>query len=711
MDLGLSSNVLSFPALPPEAPLPMPTQSLREKPVGVRRPASSPSGVGLRRLLVVGGAAVLSAIATYEMYLVLGGSGFTTLAVFMLLLFVALFGWIALSFTNALAGFVSVLAGGGSRLLSSKATLPTTRTALLMPTYNESLPRVMAGLLAIDESLRAAGASDVFDFFILSDTTDPEIWIAEEAAFLTLREHAGGHGRIFYRHRKQNVARKAGNIADWVQRWGGDYPQFLILDADSVMTADALLRLVVAMERHPDVGLIQTLPIITAATTLLARLQQFAGRVYGPLIAHGLAWWHGAEGNYWGHNALIRTRAFAEQAGLPVLQGPSPFSGHILSHDFVEAALIRRGGWAVHMVPGLAGSYETAPPSLIELTVRDRRWCQGNLQHAAVLRTRGLAWISRLHLLTGIGSYITAPLWVLFLLTGILIALQARFVPYNYFPGGKSLFPTWPVIDPVRAMWMFIGTMAVLLAPKLLAAIAVLLRASERRGHGGAARLLMSVVAETVLTGLIAPVMMLSQSGAVCGVLLGRDSGWQPQRRDDGSVPMKELARRYRHHTVLGLLLGGGAWIVSPYLALWMTPVVLGLLLAIPLAAITGQRRVGRALRRIGLLCTPEETALPGVLARATELARQLEQSHDADFDVLGRLLDDPNLLAAHVAMLPPPRRPRIDPIDATLLVARTKLNEAKSLKEVWGGLTRAERLAVLTDEPALERLIALRLA
>jgi membrane glycosyltransferase len=475
------------------------------------------------------------------------------------------------------------------------------------------------------------------------------------------------------------------------------------------MTADALLRLVAAMERHPDVGLIQTLPIITAATTLLARLQQFASRVYGPLIAHGLAWWHGAEGNYWGHNALIRTRAFAEQAGLPVLQGPSPFGGHILSHDFVEAALIRRGGWAVHMVPGLVGSYETGPPSLIELTVRDRRWCQGNLQHAAVLTARGLAWTSRLHLLTGIGSYITAPLWVLFLLTGILIALQARFVPYNYFPGGKSLFPTWPVIDPVRAMWMFIGTMAVLLAPKLLAAIAVLLRASERRGHGGAARLLMSVAAETVLTGLIAPVMMLSQSGAVCGVLLGRDSGWQPQRRDDGSVPIRELARRYRHHTVLGLLLGSGAWTVSLYLALWMIPVVLGLVLAIPLAVVTGQRRVGRALRRIGLFCTPEETAPPGVLARATELARQLE--HDANSDVLAHLLDDPNLLAVHVAMLPPPRRPRTDPIDATLLVARTKLNEARSLKEVWGGLTRAERLAVLTDEPALERLVALKLA
>ncbi len=709
MDLGLSSNVLSFPPLPPEVPLSMPTQSLREKPMGCRRPASSPSGIGLRRFLVVGGAVVLSAIATYEMYLVLAGSGFTTLAAFMLLLFVALFSWIALSFTSSLAGFVSVLVGGGRRLLSSEANLPTTRTALLMPTYNESPARVMGGLQAIEESLRAAGASDPFDLFILSDTTDPEIWIAEEAAFLSLRERTGGHHRIFYRHRKQNVARKAGNIADWVRRWGGRYPQFLILDADSVMTADALLRLVVAMERHPDVGLIQTLPIITAGTTLLARLQQFASRVYGPLIAHGLAWWHGAEGNYWGHNALIRTRAFAEQAGLPVLQGPTPFGGHILSHDFVEAALIRRGGWAAHMVPGLPGSYETGPPSLIELTVRDRRWCQGNLQHAAVLPARGLAWISRLHLLTGIGSYITAPLWVLFLLTGILIALQARFVPYNYFPGGKSLFPTWPVIDPVRAMWMFIGTMAVLLAPKLLAAIAVLVRASERRGHGGAARLLMSVATETILTGLIAPVMMLSQSGAVCGVLLGRDSGWQPQRRDDGSVPIGELARRYKHHTVLGLLLGSGAWTVSPYLALWMTPVVVGLVLAIPVAAVTGQRRIGLALRKIGLLCTPEETTPPSVLVRATELGCQLEQ--DKDSDVLARLLDDPNLLAAHVAMLPPPRRPRIDPIDATLLVARTKLNEARSLKEVWGELTRLERLVVLTDQPALERLVALRLA
>ncbi len=156
------------------------------------------------------------------------------------------------------------------------------------------------------------------------------------------------------------------------------------------MTGETLVRLVGAMERHPDVGLIQTLPIITGATTLFARMQQFAGRVYGPLIAHGIAWWHGAEGNYWGHNALIRTRAFAEQAGLPELAGRKPFGGPIMSHDFVEAALMRRGGWAMHMVPGVRGSYEEVPPTLTDLAVRDRRWCQGNLQHAAVLPTRGL---------------------------------------------------------------------------------------------------------------------------------------------------------------------------------------------------------------------------------------------------------------------------------------------------------------------------------
>ena len=272
----------------------------------------------LRRFVVIGGAVALTIAGAHEMYLVFAVNGVTPLAIFILALFLALFAWIALSFTSGLAGFCSMLAGGGCRLgTGPDAPLPrlASKTALLMPTYNEQPVRVMAGLQAIWESLRETGAAEAFDLFILSDTTDAAIWIAEEAGFLALRERTGGQAQIFYRRRPRNVARKSGNIADWVTRFGGAYAQFLILDADSLMTGETLVRLAGAMEAHPDVGLIQTLPIITGATTLFARVQQFAGRVYGPLIAHGIAWWHGAEGNYWGHNAIIRTRAFAEQAG------------------------------------------------------------------------------------------------------------------------------------------------------------------------------------------------------------------------------------------------------------------------------------------------------------------------------------------------------------------------------------------------------------
>jgi membrane glycosyltransferase len=699
----------TFRPLPAEAPLAMPTQSLRHAQKRVRRVGSSPRAVGLRRFLVIGGAVVMTAFGAREMYRVLAVNGATPLAIFMLALFVALFAWIALSFTSAIAGFVSIVGGGGRRLLAPGA-LPSSRTALLMPTYNESPARIMAGLEAIDEALRNQQASDFFDIFILSDTTSPEAWIQEEKAFLDLRERTDGAGRIFYRHRARNTARKAGNIAEWVGRFGGAYPQFLILDADSVMRGDTLVALVRAMEAHPGVGLIQTLPIITGGTTLFARMQQFAGRVYGPVIAHGIAWWHGAESNYWGHNALIRTHAFAEQAGLPELPGRKPFGGHIMSHDFIEAALMRRGGWAIHMMPGLEGSYEESPPSLMDLAIRDRRWCQGNLQHMAVLPARGLNWISRMHLMTGIGSYITAPLWLLFLLSGVLIALQARFIPPDYFPStGKALFPQWPVIDPVRAMWVFIGTMGLLLVPKLLGMITVIIHRDLRRGCGGFLGLIASLVLETLIAGLMAPVVMLTQSIDVGAILLGRDSGWNAQRRDDGKIPLREIIRLYRRHTILGVLLGIGAWAVSPYLALWMLPVVLGLALAVPLASLTGRRSLGVALRRIGLLRIPEEGHPPEVLRRAAALYR--EATAESSVDCVSTLLLDPPLLAAHRQMLPPGRRPGIDPLNVPLLTGSAKLAEADRLERVWTTLNAAEKAAVLSNELALDRLVELRRA
>jgi membrane glycosyltransferase len=699
----------AVPALPPEAPLAMPVQSLKAKPTASKTATvTRPRGTLLRRAFVMLGATALTAEGVHEMYLVLGGAGLTVLQFVILALFVALFAWIALAFCSALLGFVSLLARGGLGLgIDPYGPLPTltARTALLMPTYNENPARVMAALEAIHGALVAAGRSAHFDIFILSDTTDPDIWIAEEGAFLALRERTGAAKQIFYRHRARNHHRKAGNIGDWVSRFGASYPQMLILDADSVMTADAIVRLAGAMEHHPTVGLIQTLPVIVNGSTLFARMQQFAGRVYGPLIAHGIAAWHGSEGNYWGHNAMIRTAAFAAQAGLPELRGRKPFGGHVMSHDFIEAALMRRGGWAIHMVPGLHGSYEESPPALPDLSARDRRWCQGNLQHAAILPARGLHWISRMHLLMGIGSYITAPLWLLFLIAGILISLQARFVQPSYFPTGRSLFPIWPSVDPVRSMWVFVGTMGVLLAPKLMSFVALLFNGPERRGCGGAVRAFVSMLIETLIAGLLAPVTMLIQSGDVVNILRGRDGGWQAQRRDDGSLPIGDIVRRYWRISAFGLVLAAAAWSISTALALWMSPVVIGLALAIPLVMMTGSRRLGLWLRRVGLLLIPEELAPPAEVAQAGERYRALDAIAPAD---VNSLTTDPQLRAAHLAMLPPPRRPRLDPFDPVLVIGLAKLDEAETLRAGLASLTRAERLAVFGDARGVARLAAL---
>jgi len=686
----------AFRALPDEAPLAMSAQPLHAHGAHVR-PASSPGHMAARRALVLGGAVAVTAVAADQMYLVLGVGGLTLLESVILALFVVLFAWIALALVSSLCGFISLVAGGGRQLDPEGSPLPTLtgRTALLMPCYNEQPARVAAALQVIHGDLARLGALPAFDLFILSDTTDPDIWIAEEAAFLALRDRTGNDGRIFYRRRAENTERKAGNIAEWVRRFGGGYVHFLILDADSVMMGETIVRLASILERNPGIGLVQTLPVIVGGETLFARMQQFAGRVYGPMIAHGIAWWHGAEGNYWGHNAMIRTLAFAAHAGLPTLHGRKPFGGHIMSHDFVEAALLRRGGWAVHMEPGLPGSYEESPPSLADIAVRDRRWCQGNLQHIGVILARGLHPISRLHLAMGIGSYVTAPLWLLFLVTGILISLQARFVLPDYFPAGPSLFPLWPAVDPVRSKWVFIGTMGVLLGPKLLAYLALMLHARNRRAFGGAVRTLVGVLVETVLAGLIAPVAMLTQSGAVVSILAGRDGGWQPQQRDDGAIPLAQTARQYRAHTITGLLLAVASYLVSPSLLLWMSPVVLGLALAIPMAAWTAGRGPGQVLRRAGLLRTPEEQAPPAVLVEAERLQTELQT---AECPAFRHLISSPRLLQAHLAMLPPSRS-RGAPFNPALLMGLAKLEETPTLDTATATLTRQEAAAVLADQ------------
>ena len=686
--------------LPRDTPTAMTAQPLRGSgphPLGFQAAAMWP-----RRGFILAGTAIMTAAGCDEMYDVLQVGGVTLLEWLVLGLFVLLFAWVAFSFMSAIAGFAVLLLRRKDALGIDPTAAPPalqSRVAMLLPTYNEDPYRVLARLRAIYESVEDTGREAHFDWFVLSDSTDPAIWIAEEKAFLQLRAEIGS-GHLFYRHRPQNTARKSGNIEDWVKRFGTAYESMLILDADSLMSGDTIVRLAGAMEQHPLVGLIQTLPIVVNARTRFARLQQFAGRLYGPLIAAGITWWHGPEGNYWGHNAIIRVRAFAENAGLPELSGRKPFGGHILSHDFVEAALLRRGGWEVRMAPTLGGSYEECPPTLLDFAIRDRRWCQGNLQHAALLTARGLHWISRLHFLSGIGSYLTAPLWLMFLLFGILISLQAQFVRPEYFPKGFSLFPQWPAQDPVLAAWVFVATMGLLIIPKLLAYLLLLTQSETRKRFGGGVSVLAGLIAETLVSGLTAPVMMIFQSSAVAEILLGRDAGWQVQRRDDGAVSLSDTMRNYAVPSLVGLAMAGSAYAVSLPLLLWMMPVILGLLLAVPIAMLSsraGTKPTGRLFR------TPEETAAPPVLARANQLAKAAQ----AISCPLRELRDDPILRAAHLKNLSGTQPRRRGEIDPRLAIARAKIEDAISFDEAVGFLDRGETFAVLNSPGLLNALLS----
>ena len=701
------SSILSTPAMPTESHLDMPTQSLSRFNRRGRRGWSNPihrSTPWLARIVVFGLALILLAYGTEEMYRVVNIGVVTLLEWILVALFVANFSWIALAFSSSIVGFVWLLFFAPKPL-----PMPTAlagKTAVVMPIYNEAPSRIFGALQAMCEDVAATGLGAHFDYFFLSDTTDPDVWVAEERALVALRDRLRNKATVYYRHRPKNLNRKAGNIADFVTRWGGAYPHMVVLDADSLMTAHSIVNLAAAMEADPDAGIIQTLPLIINRNTLFARLQQFAARIHGPVIAAGLAVWMGRDGNYWGHNAIIRTRAFADHCGLPHLRGKPPLGGHILSHDFVEAALIRRAGWAVTMLPVLGGSFEESPPSLIDLAARDRRWCQGNLQHVRVLGARGFHMASRQHFITGIMGYIASPLWMAQLLVGIVLVLQATYIRPEYFTQDFSLFPAWPRFDAQRALDLFGVTMAVLLAPKLFGLLIALFQPATRKGSGGAIALVLSTIVEIVMSSLLAPIMMVIQSGSVMQILLGRDTGWSPQRRDDGSIPLADIVRRHRSHTALGFVTLVAGLLISPSLVAWMSPTIAGLILAILFSWASGQRSIGLFLKRLGLLRTPEETTPPPIAVRANTLARELAQAGYDGTDGISALHASHELRLLHEAFLPtaePRRRGRLDP-DAVM--AGAKLADAETVEEAGTWLNRKERTAVLND-PALIRRVA----
>jgi membrane glycosyltransferase len=625
-----------------------------------------------RRLLFFGLTFLTSLSASALMADILRTNGFTPWEKASLIVFFVLVTWITGAFWTAVAGFVVQLIGRDRAVIHSsegEGRPLKGRTAVIMPIYNEDTTRVFAGLDVIWSSLKVRPEQAAFDLFVLSDTRKPEIGAAEEVAWARLVERHNAQGRIFYRRRKENLQRKAGNIADFVRSWGGAYDYAIVLDADSIMSGHALVTLAQMMDVHPEAGIIQALPTPAGRETLFARLIQFAARLNSLMLASGLAFWQLGEGNYWGHNAILRLRQFAAYCDLPRLPGKPPLGGEILSHDFVEAAFMRRAGFKVWLLTDLGGSFEEVPSNVVDFAARDRRWAQGNLQHLGLLPTRGLHWLSRLHLITGVLSYATSPLWLAALLLSSIVVCLDAINGYQYFsPGSYSLFPTWPQYRDNEIVILLAGTIAVLLMPKILGATLALLKGNLRRSFGGGLRLLVSLVVEQLFSTLLAPSMMLFQTSFVVTTLAGHPVTWNAQDRGDRGISFLEALSRHKWHLLIALAWGGVLLAIAPHRYIWwMSPILGGLLLSVPLTMLTSLTSAGVWMRKRGLLLTPEETEPPPELAGLEHLMANGGIMAGAD-EGQGKLSEQANTIrVAPPAQSVPEREPL--PMEASVLV------------------------------------------
>ncbi len=574
------------PMLPPEAPLDMPEQRLHGPSPASIEVVTQPHGLLVKRLLLITLTAVLALAASTQLRMALARAGLDPLDLLLLVLFLPLFAWISFGFVNSAIGFLQLMSGEhpGFTAIPSPAQSLRHRVAVLMPVYNEDVDATFARVRVMAQSIAAAGGAPWIDFFVLSDSS-AENGRREEAAWSELARRAPIP--VYYRRRERNTARKPGNIAEWVRRFGAAYACMLVLDADSLMSGEAIVGMASIMELRPSVGLLQTVPMITHARTLYQRWMQFASEAYGPIATAGLLWWSGSEANYWGHNAIVRTRAFAQSCGLPELAGKPPFGGHIQSHDMVESALLRRRGWAVHMVM-IDGSYEEFPPTVVDHAMRDRRWMQGNVQHLRLLDISGLHWASRLHLVIGASAYLTSPGWLLLLLTSATQVCLAHDV------GLAGM--TSPGV-----LWL---TILLLFGPKLMATIWLLSSAERRRGFGGATGVLRSVALDVPLAVLMAPVTMVTQTKALAAMALGIPSGWPAQVRQARRIPVRAIVASLREHLALGIGFASIAF-VNPTMALWFLPITLGLLTAPWLISLTSSESLGQCALAGGFFRAP----------------------------------------------------------------------------------------------------------
>lgn len=647
-------------------------------------------------------------IASSYMAALLPRRGGNALEIALVICFAVLFAWISIGFWAAMMGFFTLVRRHDRFDISHVCKQeqceidPDARVAVVMPIYNEQVDRVLAGLRTTYRSLERTGRLGFFDFFILSDTTDPDTIIDEEAGWFHVHQSTEKSRKIFFRNRKVNLKQKSGNIADFCRRWGRNYRYMVVLDADSVMMGTTLVKMLQIMEARPDIGILQTLPLSVNRQTLIARIQQFANHAYGPMFAAGLHFWQLGDSQYWGHNAIIRIRPFMRHCSLPTLPGRPPLGGHIMSHDFVEAALMRRAGREIWLAYDLQGSYEEVPPTLLEELQRDRRWCQGNLQHLRLLFTRGLFPAHRALFLNGAMSYVSALLWFLFLcLSSAEAIIDALFVP-KYFPAKPVLFPHWPIWHKEWALTLLATTGVILFMPKVFSLLLIVWK-RRTRDFGGILKLFVSIVGEVLFSTLFAPIRMLFHSKFVFITLLGQKIGWGPQQRDDTGTRWVDALRFHGFGTCFAIIWGAGMFWVSRSFFLWLIPILTALLLSVPLSVWSSRPSLGCLFKRFGLFLIPEEVAPPAELIHLQEeLQRQQTAGSPLIFAGQGgfaRAVVDPWVNALHLSFLPKERK-----LSEAVARRRQKLRE-KALTFGPASLSAWEKRELLFD-PASMRLL-----
>ncbi|HLL29105.1 MAG TPA: glucans biosynthesis glucosyltransferase MdoH [Xanthobacteraceae bacterium] len=536
---------------------------------------------------------------------ILSADGFGSLDYLMLFAYFVAAPWFVIGFWNSAIGFailqfarepneiilpLALKAKDGDSILS--------RVAILMTIRNEDPRRAFKRLRTVKASLDATGFGDQFDYFILSDSSDAGVIAAEQAAYETWRAEFSNPERLIYRVRKSNVGFKAGNLRDFCERWGKNYEIMVPLDADSLMTGAAIVRLVRIMQANPQLGILQSLVVGMPSASFFARVFQFGMRHGMRSFTSGSAWWHADCGPFWGHNAAVRIAAFNDYCRLPDLPGRPPFGGHILSHDQIEAVLMRRAGFEVRVLTEEGGSYEENPPALPDFARRDLRWCQGNLQYLKLVGLPALFPTSRMQIAMAIQMFLVSPAIVLFVICAALAA---------------ALTPSGAGFPVTSALLFYVTFIATYFAPKLFGIADALLRAPQR--YGGVARILVGGLVETIFTFLLVPVSMFNQTLFMLTLIFGGNAGWHAQQRDGYRVPWMVAARDLWPATAFGLLVLGSLAFMAPAAIPWFLPFLSGLVLSIPFAVFTSLPEAGAAAVHWRLCAIPEEFETPAEIS------------------------------------------------------------------------------------------------